>query len=1625
MFSRRVFGGTPDSFKLVLEYGRENTKAPMLGQVRLPMALATSEVTWNSEETVESVLERFTQAKSRVQLDRAEERLLVKLTPSPHGGDRVSLKLSVACLAPALRCVQVVRVTNSGNVSEPLLAALFKHCDLSGVWKLRGAEGFGNFWCSCCEVGSWAALANMNLSSCGLTALPAAVGALGSLRILRLSHNRLASLPPELSGLSSLEVLAADHNLLTALPAELRRCSALRHLELEGNRLATPVLDLRALSGLVSLQLYGNPLEYLPELSPASALRSLSLANVRIMADAAYTRWEVEVAALPYMSRVSHKLAPLFKLTFRRSSCQHPLLAGALGRISEDRAQCELMAREETAIQQLVLMALSEAPVVAEQACRTLGALAALGLGTARRLLAHDVLSTILTLLRSPRRASKLCGLGLLSSLAAASEAVAAELLSRELLALLADCGGAGRISDTGAAAFSALLGSPPTASTSSGGGFLARHSAALMSTSPNSASAGGAGENEVVARAVGTPPIRGRGLRVLALDGGGMRGLALVQILRHIEKRTGRPLHGLFDLVVGTSTGAIVAVGLGVFHFSLDQCEAIYTGLGHKVFNQGGWRDSLFRVVRGTSTSLRVAVYGFKHDASTFEELLRQMCEVKKLGCVGNQMIDAAALGGPKVAAVATLVSVCPVTPFLFTTYELPPEAVRASSAAPYYLDDFLCGEDRFQDGAATANNPGILALQQARLLWPNTPVEALVSVGCGAAPSVRREKGAHAMLDTGAVLVDAATSPDRADEALSTLLPLVPGCRYFRFQPVHERCAMELDDVDPAHWAALQPSSLFEYFFGNTGSGASTSSGGASAAKKPAAMPAAGAAGWRQDVVAVVEPGRRCDWGLVGAFGELVAARESISFGGATPGVQELLARQGKHERTGGVGHTRDEGGEDSGVQSGVVSLNAALEHCGCHVPLAALPSAAAAGHVEACGRLRERLAAEEHQGWGLSAAVHAAAKAGHSAVLALLLGPTEMYCSDAALGACAGGHLNLLSQLQERYRCFRTDKCEFAMSAASAGQTQVLEALLPLQQARWEAAAAATIRHFDGLWPWGLVPGAAAAAGAAQHQAGEPGPFGIPLTERLVRLLAAVIHSPTSCWAAKLDFLICRWGAELTGKVLRGELDGAYSYVETGPHTPDFTARVRRLYAAGMRPAAAGTPAGVSRLRLPEMLAATAVHWGDADALAFLWDECGLAMPARIWTRLLMCADGDTQGLLAVLRLLQRRGQAFTLKDLVVGPDALGGCAGDCRRQLRHPPVAGGTWAARRRWFEAEAVEGGRVQEFAYKGEALELGASMFWQHNRYSGSWWEVARAAVRYGSAALSYRWRVAAAFRRFQRAHLLRPAAWWLWGGRAFIEEAAAAVGRCNYNQRTDQLNALAAAYGSVWAIQGGNRQLVSGLLAASGARVLRRGRVRVARRHAGTGLWWLEVESEGEGQTAVYGPYQAVVLAAPLVGSGLAIEDHDAAAEQSADSSTGSGTGSSTSTSRAPSGDGVDGTAAALQRPYQVTITTFVAAGRLRAAFFNASALPPGLSAVLVTDSAQPHSTTGRQAPVLGAVRSTWPSKPMRRFAPPERFPPFLLAPGLVYGNALEGAASAMEMAAVAAANSALLGHR
>ena len=63
------------------------------------------------------------------------------------------------------------------------------------------------------------------------------------------------------------------------------------------------------------------------------------------------------------------------------------------------------------------------------------------------------------------------------------------------------------------------------------------------------------------------------------------------------------------------------------------------------------GWRDSLYRAYKSSQQSMRVAVYGTKHDAATFERLLRDICVFEPVTqSRASAMIDTAVLGCPKV---------------------------------------------------------------------------------------------------------------------------------------------------------------------------------------------------------------------------------------------------------------------------------------------------------------------------------------------------------------------------------------------------------------------------------------------------------------------------------------------------------------------------------------------------------------------------------------------------------------------------------------------------------------------------------------------------------------------------------------------------------------------------------------------------------------------------------------------------------------------------------------------------------------------------------------------------------------------------------------------------------------
>src|SRR5438067_2336696 len=93
---------------------------------------------------------------------------------------------------------------------------------------------------------------------------------------------------------------------------------------------------------------------------------------------------------------------------------------------------------------------------------------------------------------------------------------------------------------------------------------------------------------------------------KVLAVDGGGIRGIIPALVLAEIEARTKRPISDLFDLFAGTSTGGIIALGLvkpgadGKIEKSASDIVNIYVQSGASIFPQTFLQGLHVGIVRG-----------------------------------------------------------------------------------------------------------------------------------------------------------------------------------------------------------------------------------------------------------------------------------------------------------------------------------------------------------------------------------------------------------------------------------------------------------------------------------------------------------------------------------------------------------------------------------------------------------------------------------------------------------------------------------------------------------------------------------------------------------------------------------------------------------------------------------------------------------------------------------------------------------------------------------------------------------------------------------------------------------------------------------------------------------------
>lgn len=263
------------------------------------------------------------------------------------------------------------------------------------------------------------------------------------------------------------------------------------------------------------------------------------------------------------------------------------------------------------------------------------------------------------------------------------------------------------------------------------------------------------------------------RGPRLLCLDGGGIRGLLIVEALRRMEAVTGRRIVDSFDLIAGTSTGGMIATALCAGK-TLDEIATQYEAIRAAFSGQ----SSLVSEVR------RFAV-GASHSHETAQSVLRDF--------YGPTLRMSDLPASPKCFVVVASANVSPPQPYLFRSYSLPRavaaraellgtssvsihEAVRATTSAPTYYEAAVVGRAAFVDGAVLANNPALVALTESALLWPDRPASMVVSIGTGTLlPRPYKPAGVMAWVST---MLDLAMSSDLTHRIASTLL----SDRYYR---------------------------------------------------------------------------------------------------------------------------------------------------------------------------------------------------------------------------------------------------------------------------------------------------------------------------------------------------------------------------------------------------------------------------------------------------------------------------------------------------------------------------------------------------------------------------------------------------------------------------------------------------------------------------------------------------------------------------------------------------------------------------------------------------------------------------------------------------------------------------
>src|SRR3954471_20511697 len=208
-------------------------------------------------------------------------------------------------------------------------------------------------------------------------------------------------------------------------------------------------------------------------------------------------------------------------------------------------------------------------------------------------------------------------------------------------------------------------------------------------------------------------------GMRVLSIDGGGIRGLIPAIVLTELERRSGRRVWELFDLIAGTSTGGILACALCAPEaLPASEVVKLYEDQGPDIFSR-----SLFQRIRSADGLLDE-----KYDDAALDSALERFLHDKLLSQTRpNLIVPSYDTNEPG--------------PYFFKTTDamaspdddFPLNVVaRATSAAPTYFEPVESGDRALVDGGVFATNPAMCALAEA-LNTVSAKEVVLLSLGTG----------------------------------------------------------------------------------------------------------------------------------------------------------------------------------------------------------------------------------------------------------------------------------------------------------------------------------------------------------------------------------------------------------------------------------------------------------------------------------------------------------------------------------------------------------------------------------------------------------------------------------------------------------------------------------------------------------------------------------------------------------------------------------------------------------------------------------------------------------------------------------------------------------------------------